>query len=238
VVESRFLATGYWRNPALTAQRFCELRSGLRRYRTGDLGRMDEDGCLTHLGRMDYRIRIAGEFVDPSEIERALASVPGIAQAVAQDFVDQQGERRLCAYVVVDGDAGVTVDRVRAALSERIAKHIVPAAFVFLDALPLTRDLKFDPTRLPQPGRQRPPLPNDFVVPRSATEQQMARIWSEVLEIDPVGVTDSFFDLGGDSLRATQIVNRLRYWYGLEIGVASLFENLTIRALAFRLEGR
>jgi len=232
VVESRFLATGYWRNATLTAQRFSERGAGLRRYRTGDLGRMDEDGCLTHLGRMDHRIRIAGEFVDPSEIERVLASVPGIAQGVVRDFVDQLGERRLCAYVVVDGNARVTVDRLRAALSARIAKHIVPTAFVVLDALPLTKDLKVDPTRLPQPGRQRPPLANDFVAPRTSTEQQMARIWSEVLEIDLVGVTDSFFDLGGDSLRATQVASRLRDRHGLAIGVASLFEHLTIRALA------
>jgi len=237
-VESRFLATGYWRNPVLTAQRFSELGGGVRRYRTGDLGRMDEDGCLTHLGRLDHRMRIAGEFVDPGEIESVLASVPGIAQGVVRDFVDQLGERRLCAYVVVDGDAGVTVDRLRVALSERIARHIVPTAFVFLDALPLTKDLKVDPTRLPQPGRQRPPLANDLVVPRTSTERQLARIWSEVLEMDPVGVTDSFFDLGGDSLRATQVASRLRDRHGLAIGLADLFEHLTIRALADALDAR
>ncbi len=237
-VESKFLATGYWRNPTLTAQRFSEPGGGVRRYRTGDLGRTDPDGCLTHLGRLDHRIRIAGEFVDPSEIETVLAGVPGVAQGVVRDFVDRSGERRLCAYVVLVADADLTVDRLRMALSERLARHIVPTAFVFMDALPLTKDLKGDPARLPQPGRQRPPLPNDFVPPRSATERQMARIWSEVLEIDPVGATDSFFDLGGDSLRATQVASRLRDRHGIAIAVAGLFERRTIRALADALDAQ
>lgn len=238
VVESRFLATGYWRNPALTAQRFAALGGGLRCYLTGDLGRMDEDGCLAHLGRVDHRIRIAGEFVDTSEIERHLLEVSGISQAVVGDFVDQLGERRLCAYLVTAADAGVTVDRLRATLSERIAKHLVPTAFVFLDALPLTKDLKVDRKRLPQPERQRPSLLNAYEAPRTALEQRMARIWSEVLEIDQIGVTDSFFDLGGDSLRATQVVNRLSDRHGHSIPVTSVFEHMTIRALADALDGK
>jgi amino acid adenylation domain-containing protein len=232
VVESKFLATGYWRNPALTEQRFIELGDGLRRYRTGDLGRMDDDRCLTHLGRIDHRIRVAGEFVDPGEIESVLAGVPGIAQAVVKDYVDHLGERRLCAYVVAAGSAGITVDQLRAVLSERIGKHVVPTAFVFLDALPLTRDLKVDPSRLPQPARARPPLTDDLVVPRTETERQIVKIWCEVLEIDQVGVTDSFFDLGGDSLRATQVVSQLHATHHRAIGVADLFEHMTIRALA------
>jgi amino acid adenylation domain-containing protein len=234
-VESRFLATGYWRNPALTAERFAVLGGGLRCYRTRDLGRMDEDGCLTHLGRADHRIRIAGEFVDPSEIERHLLEVPGISHCIVRGFVDQLGEQRLCAYLVAG--AGITVYRLRKALSERIAKHVIPTAFVFLDALPLSKDLKVDPKRLPQPGRQRPPLPNDYEAPRTVLEKQMARIWSEVLEIDQVGATDSFFDLGGDSLRATQVVSRLSDRHGLSIPITTLFEHMTIRGLADILDG-
>jgi acyl-coenzyme A synthetase/AMP-(fatty) acid ligase/acyl carrier protein len=235
-VESGFLATGYWRNPALTTQRFSELGGGLRLYRTGDLGRMDVDGCLTHLGRIDHRIRIAGEFVDPSEFERFLLDIPGITQGVIRDYVDHLGERRLCAYLVAAGDAGVTVDRLRARLSERLPRHVVPTAVVFLDALPLTKDLKVDPKRLPQPGRARPSLPNDYVAPGTTAERQMARIWSEVLEIDAVGVTDSFFDLGGDSLRATQVVSRLRDRHGVTVPAARFFEHMTIRALAVALD--
>ncbi len=236
VVESKFLATGYWRNSALTEQRFVEPGDGLRRYRTGDLGRMDDDGCLTHLGRIDHRIRVAGEFVDPGEIEGVLAGVPGIAQAVVKDYVDHLGERRLCAYVVATGSAGIMVDQLRAVLSEQIGKHVVPTAFVFLDALPLTKDLKVDPARLPQPARARPPLINDYVVPRTETERHIAMIWSDVLEIDQVGITDSFFDLGGDSLRATQVVSRLYAMHDRAIRVADVFEHMTIRALAVAVD--
>lgn len=231
-VEGRFLATGYWRNPALTSQRFSETERGLRRYRTGDLGRMDEDGCLTHLGRVDHGIRIAGEFVDPGNIETELLGVSGVLHGVVRDYVDQAGERRLCAYLVVDRDASVTVDRLRLALSKRFARKVVPMTFVFLDALPLTKDLKVDPRLLPAPGRERPSLPNDYVAPRTALEHQMAAVWSEVLEIEQVGVTDSFFDLGGDSLRAAQVVSRLRDRHGVSIQVSNLFEHMSVRALA------
>ncbi|MBI1995560.1 MAG: non-ribosomal peptide synthetase [Deltaproteobacteria bacterium] len=232
VVESRFLATGYWRNPVGTAERFEALDADLRRYRTGDLGRMGEDGCLTHLGRVDRCIRIAGEFVDTVAIERLLLDIPGISQGVVRDFVDHLGERRLCAYVVADAEAGVTVNRLREALCERIARHIVPTAFVFLDALPLTKDLKVDYQSLPQPGQQRPSLPNDYVAPQTVLEQRVARIWSEVLEIDPVGVTDSFFDLGGDSLRAARIVSRVVKQFQLQIPLKFLFQSPTIAAMA------
>ena len=232
VVESRFLATGYWRNPELTAARFETPDDDLRRYRTGDLGRMDDDGCLIHLGRIDQRIRIAGEFVDTADIEMVLRDLPGISQGVVRDFADRFGERKLCAYVVADGDSDLTVDRLREAMSERMAKNAIPTAFVFLDALPLTKDLKVDYRSLPQPGRQRPPLLKDYVAPQTQLEEQMARIWSEVLDIDPVGVNDSLFDLGGDSLHAARIVSRVLEQFEARLPLKSLFQSPTIAAMA------
>ena len=231
-VESRFLATGYWRNPALTGERFEALPGGLRRYRTGDLGRMDDDGCLTHLGRVDHEIRIAGALVDTAEIEQLLSEVPGVAEAVVHDFYDASGERRLCAYLVADGGIRLTVGALREALTARLAPRAVPSAFVFLDALPLTTDLKVDRNGLPKPGTQRPALANDYVPPGSTLERRIARVWSEVLGIDPVGVTDSFFDLGGDSLRAAEVARRIGEVHGTPIVVGSLFERATVRALA------
>ncbi|MGB7946581.1 MAG: beta-ketoacyl synthase N-terminal-like domain-containing protein [Candidatus Binatia bacterium] len=236
VVESRFLATGYWENKALTAERFVKLRGGLRGYRTGDLGRMSEDGCLFHLGRVDQRMRIAGEFVAAVDIEKILLDIPGISQVVVRDYFDRCGERRLCAYLVTHGDARVTVTALREALSERIAKHLVPSTFVFLDRLPLTKDLKIDYLGLPQPGRQRPSLFNNFIAPRTELEQAMAHLWEVVLEIKPVGVTDSFFDLGGDSLRAARFASLLRESRGRVIEVTSLFDHRTIGALCHALE--
>jgi amino acid adenylation domain-containing protein len=231
VVESEFLATGYWHNPALTEERFVASENGKRGYHTGDLGRMDKEGCLVHLGRVDQRIRIAGEFVDAGEVEAALLRIPGLSQCVVRDYVDESGERRLCAYVVASISHALTVTELRAAISYILAPHLVPTAFVFLDRLPLTKDLKIDHRQLPPPGRQRPPLASEYVAPQSPLEHQLALIWSEVLEIDQVGVTDSLFDLGGDSLHATRIVSRINSRHGLTVSITSLFELRTIRAL-------
>jgi acyl transferase domain-containing protein/non-ribosomal peptide synthetase component F/acyl carrier protein len=235
VVESEHLSIGYWRNPALTAVKFAAVNGSLRRYRTGDLGRMSAEGCLLHLGRVDQRLRIAGEFVDAAAIEGQLLKIAGVKQCAVRDFEDRLGERRLCAYLVAD--AGVTVTQLRHALSERLSPSLVPSAFVFLAALPLTKDRKIDYRRLPRPGRQRPPLPNDFIAPQTTIEQQMARLWSEVLEIDEIGVLDSFFDLGGDSIRAARLASGLKHRRGLVLRVTDLFEHRTIRDLARFLDG-
>jgi amino acid adenylation domain-containing protein len=232
VVESRFLATGYWRNPVLTADRFVALPDGVRHYRSGDLGRMSEDGCLTYLGRVDHQIRIAGEFVAAADIEKLLLEVPGISQAVVRDFVDQTGERRLCAYLVADVDAGTTVTRLREWLSERIAKQLVPTDFVFLDALPLTNDLKIDYQRLPQPGRRRPPLPNAYVAPRTTLEQELVQIWQDVLDKCPIGIHDNFFDLGGDSLLAARLFVEIEKSIGKIQPLATIYQAPTIERLA------
>jgi len=232
VVESNFLATGYWQNPMLTAEKFAALEEELRRYRTGDLGRMSEDGCLTHLGRVDQRIRIAGEFVVPADIEKLLLDVPGIAQAVIRDFVDQIGVRRLCAYLVADVGTGTTVTRLREWLSERIAKQLVPSDFVFLDALPLTNDLKIDYQRLPQPRRRRPPLPNAYVAPRTTLEQELVQIWQDVLDKRPIGIHDNFFDLGGDSLLAARLFVEIEKTIGRNLPLATIYQAPTIEQLA------
>ncbi len=243
VVESRFLAIGYWRNQELTAQRFEPRGDGIRRYRTGDLGRLSADGCLVHLGRLDHRVRIAGEFIDTGELERLLQSVDGIAHAVVHDYLDQAQERRLCAYLVRDTRGGtdsgvpmVTAGHLRETLATRVGRHAIPTRFMFLDALPLTKDQKVDRGRLPTPARARPELPNDYLAPATALEAQMAQAWSEVLEIDLVGVTDHLFDLGGDSLHAARIVSRLAPSCGDRIRITSLFEHPTIRALARAVE--
>lgn len=234
-VDSAFLAQGYWNRPDLTDARFQALGQGRRRYRTGDLGRIGRDGCLEHLGRVDHRVRIAGEFVDTDSIERQLHAVPGVAAAVVHDYTDQASEKRLCAYVVRQTGSTVTVDALRQQLSV-LGRHPIPSAFMFLEALPLSKDRKVDRGRLPAPLRTRPALLNDYVAPATALEQQMARVWSEVLEIDPIGATDSLFALGGDSLRAVRIVSRLRAVCGDRVRVTHLFEHLTIRGLAQTLE--
>ena len=232
VVESRYLAKGYWRKPELTAQRFESLSDGVRRYRTGDLGRMDADGCLTHLGRADHQLRIAGRFVDADAIERLLLGVSGVAQAVVGDFVGAAGESRLCAWLVRIPGNDTSVESLRSALATHAGAQGLPMRFVFLEALPLSRDRKVDRTQLPRPGRERPELRNAYAAPATDLERQLAAVWCEVLELDSVGATDAFLDLGGDSLSAARVAGRLAEVLGARIRTATLFEHPTIRALA------
>ena len=236
VVESDFLALGYWLRPELTARRFVTLPGGRRRYRTGDLARIDADGCVTHLGRTDHRVRIAGRFVDVEATERALRAVPGVAQAIVGDVADSAGESRLAAWIVPAPGAAPTVEVLRAAAAQASGPSDAPARYVLLDALPLTRDGKVDRARLPAPARERPALRHAAVPPSNGLERRLAAIWSAVLELDAVGVTDSFLDLGGDSLTAARIAARCgELGYG-SLRVATLFEHPTIEELARALD--
>lgn len=232
VVDSRFLANGYWRNPALTVEKFISLPDGRRRYRTGDLGRMSEDGCLTHLGRVDQRIRIAGEFVHTADIENQLLAIPGILQAAVRDFVDHSGEQRLCAYLVADADRALNATRLRDCLAERIARQFVPTAFVLLDALPLTKDLKIDYERLPQPSPQRSLQLDAYTRPRTALERELVDRWEAILKIQPIGVHDNFFDLGGDSISAARLLAEIEKTHALKLPLATIYRAPTVEQLA------
>lgn len=202
VVESRFLALGYWNDAGRTAQRFADAEGGRRRYRTGDGGRLRADGCLMHLGRLDHRVRIAVEFVETNEIERRLRLIPGIAHAVVGEYRDDAGDRRLCADVVREPSTPVLAPAaLRAQIAASFGAHAVPSAFVDLPALPLTRDMKVDRTRLPRPPRARPEMVEAYIAPATPLEAQITEVWAEVLEIAPVGVCDPYLALGGDSLR-------------------------------------
>jgi amino acid adenylation domain-containing protein len=231
VVESRFLADGYWRNPGLTAKKFVRLEDGIRRYLTGDLGRMRGDGCLTHLGRIDQQVRIAGESVVPSDVEKLLLEIPGVTQAAIRPFVDQDGERRLCAYLVAAADAGITTTGVRTQLGTRMARHLLPTAIVFLDAFPLTVDFKLDHQRLPQPERHLPLQTNDSVPPRTDWERQLVELWQDALDVRP-GIHDNFFDLGGTSLSAARMCAAVEKSFGRRVPLATIHQAPTVEQLA------
>jgi amino acid adenylation domain-containing protein len=231
VVQGEHLAMGYWNKPELTVERFVTAAGGVRQYRTGDLARSTSDGCLFALGRVDHRVKIAGTFVDLPAVEQALLRIGGITQAIVTDRIDQDGDRRLVAYLVAAFENRPDVARIREWLSARLAAPMVPSAFVYVDALPLSKDQKVDRSSLPSPSRWRPQLPHAFVAASNQRERSMARLWAEVLELDSIGVTDSFFDLGGDSLRAQRLLNRLDQNEFPGLGVLDVFERQTIRSL-------
>jgi len=233
------LARGYFRRPDLTAMRFIPdpfaARPGARLYRSGDLARRLPAGEIDYLGRIDFQVKIRGFRIELGEIEAVLEKHPSVLHAAVlarEDRPDHPGDRRLVAYVVPRPSPNsidtLSLEDLRGALRQRLPEYMVPAAFVVLDALPLTANGKLDRRALPAPdAAARGPV----VAPRTATEEAIAAAWREVLGLPAVGVEDSFFDLGGHSLLIVQ-VHRLLAAQFPELAVVDLFRYPTISALA------
>ena len=234
-IVARTLAVGYWKDPAGTAAAFLPVpgRPGVRLYRTGDLGRMLPDGCLVHVGRRDARLKVLGHRVETAEVEAALLAVPGVTEAAVAGRDAAEGTR-LTAWVVRGPAGGPGIGSLRRALAETLPGYMVPSSFVFLPALPRTPTGKVDRQALPGPGRSRPPLDSPPREPRTETEAVAARAFGRVLELEQVGVEDDFFELGGDSLSAVELLASLSDALGVELEAADLLEAPTPAALAAR----
>ena len=226
VVESEFLALGYWRRPDLDAAVFAPGPSGgpARRCRTGDVGRLRADGCLVHLGRKDARAKVRGQRIDLTGIEAVLRAHPGVRAAVASIREDRPGVERLVAHVVPAAPGALTVGELQAFVRDRLGTAAVPSAFGFVDALPYAANGKIDRRALPAPPSVRPPLATAYVAPRSPAEETVARIWAEALGIDMVGVHDDFLELGGTSLLAGRVTSAVCAALGVEIPAAALLQ--------------
>ncbi|MFI7648062.1 amino acid adenylation domain-containing protein [Micromonospora sp. NPDC049460] len=237
------LARGYHRRPALTAERFVpdpfSGEPGARLYRTGDLARWrtapgGTGGVIEFLGRIDHQVKLRGLRIELGEIESALREQPGVAEAAVIVREDSPGDKRLTAYVV----GGAEHAALKSALKETLPEYMVPSAFVTLDALPLSPNGKLDRRALPAPVVTRE-ASVALVEPRDDTERLLAGIWSEVLGVDTLGIDDDFFDLGGHSMLATQVVAKIRKAEhgGRPVGVMDLFQQRTIRELAAFMSG-
>jgi amino acid adenylation domain-containing protein len=233
-VRSPYLSPGYWRRPELTAAAFVAdpAGGGALIYRTGDMGRMTPDGCLTHLGRKDFQVRIRGQRVEVTEIEMALLDLDDIREAVVVAREDRPGDARLVAYLVPSCEPPPTMSALRRALTQRLPSAMVPSQFVFLAALPLTATTKLDRKALPPPGNARPELETPFVAPRTPIEEFVARIWADVLTLDQVGIHDPFLELGGHSLLATRLLSRVRDAFQVDVPLPCLFAAPTVAGLA------
>jgi len=230
------VARGYHRRPALTAQRFRPDPfgpAGSRMYATGDHGRWRPDAAIEFLGRIDGQVKLRGMRIELGEIEAALRGQPGVRDAAVTVKEIGPDDRRLVGYVA--GATAPDAAALRAALKARLPEYMVPAAFVSLDALPLTGSGKTDHRALPEPGWGAVPgqVP---VAPRTPAESRLAAIMAELLGLPaPVGVSDNFFALGGHSLTATRLMARIRAVYGVDLPIRTLFSDPTVAGLAAAL---
>ena len=227
------LARGYAHRPELTAAAFVPDpfgAPGARLYRSGDLARRLPRGEIEFLGRADHQVKVRGYRVEPGEVEAALARHPAVRQAVVVVREESPGNAQLVAYVAAAGHAA-GAGALRAALREELPEYMVPSLFVLLPELPLTPNGKIDRRALPPPVPG-PAAAGERIAPRTPVERQVAAVWSEVLGMDGLSVHDNFFDRGGHSLMATQVVSRLEALYGVELGLREIFAAPTVAGLS------
>ncbi|OBK81100.1 non-ribosomal peptide synthetase [Mycobacterium sp. 1164985.4] len=227
-VAGEGVATGYVRRLGLTASRFvaCPFGApGARMYRTGDLVSWRADGQLDYLGRADEQVKIRGYRIELGEVQASLAAIEGVEQAAVIARKDRPGDKRLIGYVT----GSVESAELRATLAERLPAYMVPTAVVVLDALPLTVNGKLDTRALPAPEFSDT---NRYRAPANLTEEILAGIYAQVLGVERVGVDDSFFDLGGDSLSAMRLVAAVNASMDAQLAVRTLFEARTVAELA------
>ncbi|MFP5285805.1 MAG: amino acid adenylation domain-containing protein, partial [Thermoanaerobaculia bacterium] len=225
---------GYLNRPDLTADRFVPdpFADGARMYRTGDLARWLPEGEVEYLGRIDHQVKIRGVRIELGEIEAALCRHPAVREAVVIAY-GQGADRALAAYLVPPLPDGAAL--LREHLAASLPEAMVPSAFVFLEAMPLSPNGKVDRKALPKPEAT---ARAEYVAPRNLTEELLAAIWSGVLgdRVERVGAEDNFFELGGHSLLGTQVVSRVREELRVELPLRALFESPTLSALARRIE--
>jgi amino acid adenylation domain-containing protein len=241
-VSGAGLSRGYLGQPAATAASFVPDpfgSPGSRMYCTGDLARQHPEGGLEFIGRGDRQVKVRGFRVEPAEVEREISTIPGVKEAVVATYGSYLEEKHLIAYLVPDSgdnDPGELAARVRKRLRGTLQAAMIPTAFVTLNQLPLTPNGKIDRALLPVPERSTRLTDSNFVAPRSSTEQLLCDIWAESLNIQSVGVQDDFFELGGNSLLALDLIDHTEKVFDVELPVRELLYHPTIEEFAGVIE--
>ncbi len=225
---------GYLNRPELTAERFIvnPFRAGERLYRSGDLARWRADGNIEYLGRLDHQVKIRGYRIELGEIEAVLSQHAEIGQAVVVAREEKSGSKALCAYVV-GKESSLETEELRNYLNGKLPKYMVPTSFVKLESFPLTGSGKVDRKALPAPDLRT--ASKQYLAARNELEEQLAKLWQEVLGVQPIGVTDDFFALGGHSLLAVRIFAEIERIFEKKLPLATLFQSPTVEKLAAAL---
>jgi amino acid adenylation domain-containing protein/thioester reductase-like protein len=236
------LAVGYLNRPQLNAERFItnpfDLSGQTRLYKTGDLVKFRADGNLDYLGRIDHQVKIRGFRIELGEIEAVINQFETVQDTVVVAREDRPGDKRLVAYLIPSSQKSQypTPTELRDGLTQQLPDYMIPAYFMFLEAFPLNSNGKIDRKALPAPDYSRSELEQNFVAPQTVLEQQITTIWSELLDVHPLGIDDNFFELGGNSLLAARAIAMMQDTLKVEIPVRYLFEFPTIAQLAQRLD--
>jgi amino acid adenylation domain-containing protein len=244
------LGRGYWNQPDLTAEKFVpnpfspsivgreegEEKTGARLYKTGDLAYYLPDGNIEFLGRIDYQVKVRGFRIELGEIETVLRQSPTVRDVVVMAREDVPGIKRLVAYVVPRQEPHPSPRDLRDFLRKQLPDHMIPSAFVLLEALPLLPSGKVDRRALPTPDASYPGQVEEFVAPEGPVEEKLAEIWATALGVEQVSAYDTFFDLGGYSLLATQAIHQINQVFGTNLSMRSFFEEPTIASLALLIE--
>jgi amino acid adenylation domain-containing protein len=230
------LARGYLNRPELTAEKFIphpfKKQPGARLYKTGDWVFCRSDGNLEYAERIDQQVKIRGFRIELGEIETALYNHPQVRETVVIAREDEPGNKRLVAYVVTTEANAPTTSEWRQHLQQTLPEYMIPAIFVQLAALPLTPNCKIDRRALPVPPQTRIEVADSFVAPRNELESQLTEIWEEFLKIKPIGITDNFFDLGGNSLLAMNLFAKIEAVCQIQLPLSAIFQAPNIAALA------
>ncbi len=230
------LARGYFKRPDLTAEKFIphpfSQEPGACLYKTGDLGRLLPSGSIEFVGRVDDLVKVRGFRIELGEITKTIRQHPAINDAFVLALDADSDRSRIVAYAVPNLRSTISATDLRSYVRKKLPDYMIPARFIFLDALPVSPNGKIDRKALPVPGRSRPELDVPYIAARSPVETELAKIWAEVLAIDRVGIHDNFFDLGGHSLAASRLVSRVIQKCQLELPIKALFESPTVAEMA------
>ncbi len=234
------VSAGYLNRPELNAERFVpnpfSSEPGERLFRTGDVARHRPDGSLEFLGRLDHQVKLRGFRIELDEIETVLSRHPGVRNQVVTVRQDADGESYLTAYVVPTPGTVLETDTLWTFLKDQLPDYMMPSAYVLMERLPLTPNGKLDRRALPAPTRNPRDAAYRYIAPQTPVQEQLQRIWTEMLNQDRVSINENFFELGGHSLLAVHLLAQIQTTFGVRLTLASVFDHATIEKIAEAIE--